>query len=423
MPCCKAEEFDNWCKDAPMSAYKDIFGDEYCLFHAPRRKKIIPTPEGIRKVYDDEFNKLIFEKIKKAKKTNEECNLSGAIFEGEISFRQFGIENPLPDISFEGATFTQGAYFSKAAFSERADFSEAIFKEGAKLFGRPIFNKEVVFKNLKIDEKLIMENFDLSNVSFMDTEVRKIDFIKCDWRKERFRKYILYNEYELFHIAKNEKESIEEEKDLSFDDKKEVKEEKISFFSWLKEDIKESWQPLKRYFWSYDRKEIEKVELLYRRLKEKYTAEKDNVLISEWHYGEKEMFRKKIRARRYLGLSLLYWASSGYGERPVRAGMVLLGFIISLSLLLAIAGLEPLNLPGRPDYGVEAIEGLSGLLNITLKQFKALVLNTLQYATFRREPIFVPVNITGGYLKFLSHILIPLQAALFGLAVRNRFRR
>jgi len=53
MPCCKAEEY-TWCKDLPVVSYKEIEGNEYCVFHAPKGQKGISL---------EEFNELVFERI------------------------------------------------------------------------------------------------------------------------------------------------------------------------------------------------------------------------------------------------------------------------------------------------------------------------------------------------------------------------
>jgi len=48
--------------------------------------------------------------------------------------------------------------------------------------------------------------------------------------------------------------------------------------------------------------------------------------------AEKEMFRKSHPLRRFLpSISTLYWLSSGYGERPVRAEIFLLLVLINCS--------------------------------------------------------------------------------------------
>lgn len=95
MPCCKAEEY-KWCKDEPVVNYKDDEGRGFCVFHAPQGKKRIPL---------EEFNTLVFTAIDSARETKEVCNLSGTVFEGDISFNQYGEENPLPRISFFGCKF------------------------------------------------------------------------------------------------------------------------------------------------------------------------------------------------------------------------------------------------------------------------------------------------------------------------------
>ncbi|HCL81135.1 MAG TPA: hypothetical protein DHW81_02555 [Nitrospiraceae bacterium] len=134
------------------------------------------------------------------------------------------------------------------------------------------------------------------------------------------------------------------------------------------------------------------------------------------------MFRKGSRRIRFnpASLSNLYWLSSGYGERPVRAGNVLLLLILTLSVLFGSAGLEPNpSLNGNPAYEINKIKSLSDMLS----HLWGIILNTLQYATFEKVPDYVPKTIYGATLKFVVKILIPLQAALFALAIRNRFRR
>jgi hypothetical protein len=89
MPCCKAEEFGDWCgkAEAPTVIHD---GDEYCLFHLPASHKQKPTP--------DKFNKMVFSLIDRAKDRNALCDLSGSIFPGNVYFSQYNKDNPLPSI-------------------------------------------------------------------------------------------------------------------------------------------------------------------------------------------------------------------------------------------------------------------------------------------------------------------------------------
>jgi len=447
LSCCKAEDY-KWCLDLPddcKDVYKDDEGKKYCVFHAP---------QGEKRKSVEEFNKLVFERINQAITCNDPCDLSGTIFEGDINFKQFDEYKPLPHIIFVGATFTGETTFSYATFSWKADFSWAIFNKDTyfwgttfterayfvssefremagflwatfrgrtyfmwtKFNGRVNFSEatfsgesgEIIFREVKlignkdtkgvdfgsakIKDKVIFKNVDLKRVSFLDTDLRRIDFINCTWHEKR-RRYVLYDELELL---KKIRDGDKETRDL----------------------LHRLWQRLKCEWNGFKKEEIENVEILYRRLKQKYKEERDEPMASIWHYGEKEAFRKKSRLRRFnpISLSNLYWLSSGYAERPVRAGIMLLLLIIGISILLPLSG----PLKGWP-YGIQEVKELTDIKD--LRTLGVLILNTLQYATFQKEPYLEPVTLLGGYLKLLARILIPLQATLFALAVRNKLRR
>ncbi|MCG2710696.1 MAG: pentapeptide repeat-containing protein [Thermodesulfovibrionales bacterium] len=487
MPCCKSEEYYKWCKDLPVVDYKDGEGNEYCIFHAPQGKKGVSV---------EEFNKLVFEEIIKAKNAGKFCDLSGTVLEGDISFDEFNEDNPLPEIlfyeaifsgnahfsrvvfsgnadfsetvfngqvGFFGTTFSKAAFFQRAAFSknavfskfiettlteetsfsktmlttfsERADFSGAIFSKEANFFEatfskeadflgaifkdvyftKATFSRETNFLGLSVDGKIRFEGINLKKVSFLDTDLRKIDLINfiCPktliWRIKP-RRDVLHDELTLFGNIKDE-----EEEDKNF-----FQRLKSRFKGSLSEILKQEWSGFKKDI-SCDKGKIKKVEILNRMLKQKYKEEHNEPEVSNWHYGEKEMYRKVKRLRRMIPFTLsnLYWFSSGYGEGPIRAGVVLLLLILTIAVLLGITGLIPSN--QSLSYEVAGIKGWADIMDF--RNLWSLILNTLQYATFEKEPDFVPKTIYGSYLKFAARILIPLQAALFALAVRNRFRR
>ncbi|MFZ3072995.1 MAG: pentapeptide repeat-containing protein [Thermodesulfobacteriota bacterium] len=438
-----------WCKDEPF-----VEGTEYCVFHAPKGEK----GEGVT---PEKFNEKVFKKINgvirennlPGSKGNKICNLSGTIFEGGISFDKYDKSNPLPELHFYDATFNGEADFRNVTFNGEADFFKTTFSGWADFFEvtfsgwadfsyaifggeadflnatfngeadffKTIFNGEADFRdvtfngeaefsstkfnggayfragkkglfkkgadfiNFSVKEKVRFEGVNLEKVSFYDSDLRKADFTNCEWPKKdyrwlpsfimrrirpEYRRNVLYDENKLF-------------------DKRNNKENKI------------------------DEGEIEKVEILYRRLKQKYTDEHDWPEVSNWHYGEKEMYRKGSRFRRFLPFSTsnLYWAFGGYGERPVRAGLFLLFLIALISVLTGFTCFEP----SSENYVYEGI----------IKKSVAYLLNTLQYATFQKETIFTPVfgSLWAEAVALFARVIIPLQAALFVLAVRNRFRR
>lgn len=444
MPCCKAEIY-GWCKDLPVVIYKDGESKEYCFFHAPQGKKGVSV---------EEFNRRVFERINEARAKNQICDLSGSIFEGSIDFSRAtfsgetnfretifgeavnfleakfngaidfsfakinGVANFSKaefnsEVNFFGATFNDVAKFFKAILSSKTDFSVATFSRGADFswatfkradfeatkfiegtsFIKAIFNEKANFSwatfseayffgetfieggdfiGLKIEEKVTFQKANLEKVSFLDTDLRKIDF-NCDWPKKGGRN-VLYDEIELF----------KKEKGKDFKDK------------------------------------IKKVEILYRQLKQKYKEEYNEPEVSNWHYGEKEMQRKQSSMKDFSFYLLHpYWLSSGYGEKPARAGIFLIFLLLYTSLFLAVAGLVV------PD-NVKDVHGITSIgwpYDIDIKKIWALFLNTFKYVTFQRDPFFEPANWCGEAIKLLAQILIPLQAALFALAVRNRVRR
>lgn len=405
-----------WCKEEEV-IYKEA-EQEYCIFHAPKGKKGCTL---------EQFNKLIFDRINKAIMSNEPCDLRFTVFEGKINFETINNKRLFPPIYFTSAQFDEvsfggiqfsgavdfrvahlkNAFFNGAKFMGNTDFSGTIFEgetliwsaqftcevsffqsmfdivsfEGSEFNGQIRFFetqfKKAFFSDLTIFNKLRFEKMHLGGCFFRGTDMRMIDFINCQWPK-KFGRNVLYDELYIFKEI------------TTFDERKQ---------------------------------KIESVEVLYRRLKQKFKDEHDESEVSNWHYGEKEMFRKRNRFRRYFPLSLsnLYWFNSGYGERPLRAGIVLGILFLSLSLLIGTTPLVPAG--GTPHDAITLVTRLSDIWDITI--LKVLLLNGLQYATFQKEPIFSPqIQCIGGLsLKSFMQIIIPLQTTLFVLAIRNRFRR
>jgi len=329
--------------------------------------------------------------------------------------------------SFLDARFERRANFGASAFSEEADFShahfygEADFRRtafwGNTVFYRAVFSRRADFVGktfhnegylieLSMKEKIRFEGTDFTKISFLHTDLRLIDFINPIWHK-KYSRNLLYDEIKLFKKS-GERDMEAENKEIA-----------RNIFRRLKPWIRKELKGFKNNFF-FDKEESKNVEILYRRLKQKYKEEHNEPEVSNWHYGEKEMFRKSNLWRRLLpSLSTLYWLSSGYGERPVRAGIVLLLLIVSITILFGIVGIEQISKVGVSE--VVAIKKWSDISS--LDNFKHLLLNTLQQTTFDRNPDYIQKSLFGKYLKIFTQISIPLQTALFAFAIRNRFRR
>lgn len=449
MACCKAGySFDiGWCRELPVVDYKDDDGNEYCVFHAPVGKK------GVSK---DEFQELVFERIQDVQKKNEEkgksnlegCNLSGTVFEWGISFNRFRKNNPLPLINFSKAAFQGDTYFDETAFNGEAGFFRTDFSGNAYFVGaafscevyfnktnfigdayfiRAVFSDKVNFSGSKFDGNVsFMEatfngeaNFTLS-IFNADTNFSGVAFNKVFFRRTAFGEFkVLINDITV--------EDVLEFVSLDFT--------KTSFdgtdFGKIKL-INPTWPMKGNRDVLYDEilldeerpgdsETIERVKSLYNSLKQKYKNEHDQAQVSNWHYGEKEMERKmaSIKTPFHWSIINLYWLSSGYAEAPRRAGGILIALIIIFSILLGWAGLEATDAIKGTDKAIE----MSWRGQSNFKGMGVLLLNTLKYATFQKDFFFQPVSWCGEAIKLLAQIFIPLQTALFALAVRNRYRR
>lgn len=338
-------------------------------------------------------------------KFNVEVNFREVRFDGRLYFEETIFAG---EADFRQAKFNKKTDFERAKFNKKADFREIIFTEvanfkEAKFDGKTNFSignhnflncYEVIFEKVIINEKIQFEDMSLIKTSFLDTDLRKIDFINCKWLVKNGRK-VLFDEFLLFRGS--------------------LKNEFLLFINTASHDFMFSRKAFSLEKLLSVKGRIKKVEILYRMLKQKCKDEHNDIEASDWHYGEKEMYRKGNWFRRFFPLSItnLYWLSSGYGEKPTRAGMILLCFVFAISFFMWFIGFTP-----SQDYLV-----YGNLETNRLRIGFAYILNTLQYVVFQKNPIFLPNSLTGESVALVARILIPIQTALFVFALRNRFRR
>jgi uncharacterized protein YjbI with pentapeptide repeats len=342
-----------------------------------------------------------------------EAEFSGKTLFGNAEFIEkavFSRSKFKADIFFTNCTFSKEADFCEADFSGKTHFVDSTFSEQANFFEAE-FSGKIFFIN-SFCEKLAI----FSGINVLDGAI--ISFRRDQDRGEMFKSGAHFDNSEL-------KGSISFlEIDLS----------KVLFHATNMKNIQ-----FRRCRFAqkrgrnilFDEARIEKVnpsdfpevKVLYQQLKEKYKSEGNQDEASNWHYGEKEMFRKENWYRRYIGVSALYWASSGYGERPVRAFMTLLVLFATFTLLTNLFGLVKAPcLDASLDNHVSEIKGFTGTFD--LEKFKLLCLNTMEHAFFLTNTFFIPETPGGKFVLILfTKLLIPIQAALYAFALRNIFRR
>jgi uncharacterized protein YjbI with pentapeptide repeats len=352
----------------------------------------------------------------------EEVNFLGATFEewADFSMATFTKEAFFPkatfmkvadfsretifmeEANFQQSTFLDYANFYEAIFKKKADFSWATFKEKAE-FLRTSFEEEALFTGVTIQGRVVFQSlnpqawkfkgvfeelqFSTGGVlRFQDLSLAQVSFAGTDLRQLEFR-HVDWNFYS--HC-----QAVYDEVLLRQHEKKEP-----WFWTWFLENAPYVDPPQE---WTDRYGEVER---LYRDLQVNYESVNDSKSSSDFHYGEMEMHRRASKWRWFpFYWYNLYWALSGYGERPLRSVLTLIGLLLALSGLFL--GLEN-----------EILGGWS------LTGFWQAFLYVFQQGTLQKPEWLKPATTGGKFLSALIPIFIPGQAALFLLALRNRLGR
>jgi uncharacterized protein YjbI with pentapeptide repeats len=345
--------------------------------------------KGATFIKDVFFIDAIFEKrVHFTDNTNfcKEAHFGNAIFAGDVDFERVIF---LERADFNRASFSGDVSFSDTSFQTVA-FMETRFKGGA-IFEKgqsEMFNGPACFSRVEAwDKKIFFRkiNFAKGSVSFLDSDLTRFRFEHCAWPQ-----------LDGLFMDSEDRNAFYDEIETTL-------------------DFSGALVPTNRLLERYGM-----VEELYRQMKQQAKERHNEPEASRWHYREKEMFRKRKLWRRYLGASFFYWAFSGYGERPVRAGWMLFALFLGGALMMNWFGLVPTG--GEPIHGVSKIQEFS--FSPDWGKVKLVILTIIEHAIFVKAPAFKAETITGAiFLLLWTKLLIPVQTALFAFALRNKFRR
>jgi hypothetical protein len=368
-------------------------------------------PEGLCLLHSKMLGKdqEAFDQAVNAKLVREDFDFREVFFPFPFSLakRKFGKTVNLRGARFAGwadfsdAEFAQGADFSQVRFSQEALFTQCRFAgqvhfqgteflgegdfRGALLDGpvifwrlnepvgtapRPPFVASCQYLVFGPAGSLRFQELSLAQVSFLGTDLRRVSFHNVTWLSQRGRQMV----YDELLLSREEAPVA---------------------------TLLNPWPGPKL---SYE-DACSRVEELYRHLKLNYESEGDHKQAGDFHYGEMEMHRRSHPFRRRFPFSWynLYWALSGYGERPLRALVWLAVLLASVSTLLTSSGLR------TPDG--------------SLAGWGEACIFLLQQATLLRPQWAAPVSPGGQLLIALSRVFLPAQTALVILALRNRLGR
>lgn len=433
MGCCKCEEH-GWREDLITVYIDPSYGTGYCIFHAPAGEKNKDLV-GDAKYTVEEYNRLVFQRIDIAITAHTPCRLTGVIFPGDVSFSSYIDGKPLPAIEFIAAQFHGQASFKGTCFSGSADFVGTTFEKKVSFtkskflcpadFSEAIFGDRVYFGMTTFDGEVLFTSTDFNfGVEFI--AVKFASTASFGWVKARER-----GSLRLEHLS---------EKSVSHLEFAAGEVPLFTFHSC-------HWPVCLNLEVDGDKsvKHLRNCEELYRAMKQKAAAEHDQQQVSNWHFREKLMqlegllrpsrgnvlvaafgdqaLCKSTRRRAWWELftSLAwrrcimlfwFWSLSGFGERPRRAGWWLGGFILLPLLFLMPLKLIETGWSTTPDWQKSA--------EIIAEWVRCMPLVKLEATAPKQAPFVFAVR---AGLSYLFQVAIGLQAALFALAVRNRFRR
>jgi uncharacterized protein YjbI with pentapeptide repeats len=296
------------------------------------------------------------------------------IFEDKAFFDSANID----EFEVYNSIFIDHSLFRKVAFAQNVIFENVYFIKSAYFSHRDdngIFGGMLTMHSCDFQKPLRMEGANLKQASFFNTDLRDIRFVDCDWPKvpegDAKGRKACYDEIIL--IRKRRKNKI----------------------------IGSPPEAAKAIACGIKEENSEEVEAIYRQMKQKCKADHNESEASDWHFNEKEM--RSLRKGLGDPLLYLYGLISGYAERPIRAGLVLLAFIAIFAVPLMI-GLD--------------------------KNYNESFLSIIQYVALDKNPDINllstkknPIHVGWRYYKIIVQIIIYLQVTFFALAIRNRYRR
>jgi len=452
--CCKCEEY-KWNDPQPVVYEDPTVSKGYCLFHAPVEHKGVSVSE---------FNEQVSERIQAVIDLEDKvahCNLSGTIFPGPIRFAK---ESPLPVIIFYKTRFTGEVSFLANSFESQSFFHEATFDAMAQFY-RATFNASVTFSGAIFNGSAIFKEATFKDSAQFDNAVfnSKTSFQKASFGGVAGFNYAVFtmgssfssttfNEVTSFRETQFKKKNyyiaVQCNAMLSFSSIKTDNETEIGFANCLvshssitftkcdpnrcdftlQRDLRNihfidsPWEKngLIKAYPEDKAGELQVTRDFYQRMKAKYKGENNEYEASKWHVAEKEVQRKLLKenneSKGLRSALFLYRWSSQYGEDPVLAGKWLLGAIVALWLLLGLGGIHDGQTVIQGPASSITWESISnfGIVFITL--FK----NIMLFKTVEFKSLYGMID---GVILVMTRLLIPLQAALFAFALRNRFRR
>jgi len=422
----------------------------YCVLHFPSERK------------SEDFKPALEEKIE-----NEDFDFRGVWFPDEVKFSTVSF---LTKVDFSRSTFNSKADFSDASFKAGADFANATFNATAR-FSDAVFVANANFSSATFKERAnfggasFSAKANFSGANFEATDFRdatfgaEVDFNTASFSMGANFSFARFVAEANFSIASFSGEVnfshatvcdqisfagaehlavFEEDAFLDLQLLRIEKPDRVSFHTL---SLRPSW------FMNVDARKFEFTNVDWRYLHVENEIKGLTGKISSPHrmlaiccrnlavnaeenhrYEEASRFRylamdsqrlELWRGFDFRRLSWWYWLASGYGERVLRALMVLVGILLVSAALYTQVGFarwEP-----RVSTEKEALTANRDEVGKPLTLARALTYSAAVMTFQRPDPR--PATAPAQTIVVLETILGPLQAALLALAIRRKFMR
>jgi uncharacterized protein YjbI with pentapeptide repeats len=454
---CK-EEFGSACKGLPTDDKRA--GKLYCVLHSPRVNKDLAAFEGAieKKLKDKDFDfRGVYFPSNQRFQSYE--SLPHAIFKEEVRFSSATFTGRA---DFSGVAFEKGAHFDNATFEGWANFTSAIFN-GA-VFTMAVFKEAAyfigtTFEDVRLSEATFEGWADFTSATFkgwanfssvtFEKEARFTTAICEGWLDFAEATFKEGATFVSLQISSSQTQSpFGTTGGLRFPQAVIEKPERFSFHSMY---LRPSWF-IDVDAQKFDFSDVEWFELpngdelklegeiaalvfegqrsaptlrrlqkACRQLTKNAEENRDYPTANEFHYWSMVLARKEAMVlvreqglreglreglRRFGLIEALYGALSGYGERPRRAFLVLVGMWAGFAILYLVTG--------SVEYvGQAFLYSLAAMVRLTGVPAMAPLTELLQPS----EPGLFQLLVTA------EGILGPLQIALLALAIRRKVMR
>lgn len=410
------EEFRTAC--VPPASYPHE-GKKYCVLHLPARKGEAFKRAVNEKVENNDFNfqAVWFPDDIRFVETVTKADFSHATFNAGVSF--IGVEFK-KRASFFRATFNTAAYFNNAIFDDGVNLKQAIFNAGVNFSGATFKTVDCSFSNFR------------GAVDFKQASFRG----RADFCGATFRDHVVFE-------GRKQKFGLSDFSTLNLQFARIEKPDCVSFHTLTLrpycfvnvnprkfEFTNVDWPPWSRHIIDDEITSLEALSVSSPHRLLAITCRHLAVNAEENHrYGRASTFRyMAMDARRrekwdgldFRELSWWYWLASGYGERIMRAAVVLLGILFVSAMFYMKVGFARWE-PKRTSE-TEAVAAKRDEVGEPFTSFSRALTYSAAVMTFQRpEPR--PATTAAQTVILLETILGPFQAALLALAIRRKFMR